>query len=64
MANDDGVVTRAASKHPAIPNMVLNVADNGALGDGSERENVADHQGGFFTAEDELAGVHALGGDK
>jgi hypothetical protein len=43
--------------------MVLDVADLGTLGDGTNRENVADKKGRCCAELDRLAAVHALGGD-
>mmetsp|Transcript_21967 Transcript_21967/g.47881 ORF Transcript_21967/g.47881 Transcript_21967/m.47881 type:complete len:172 (-) Transcript_21967:235-750(-) len=44
--------------------MGLDVADDGTLGDGAEGKDVAYVESGLLTAVDELAGVHALGGDE
>ena len=44
--------------------MVFNIANDGTFGDGSEGKDIADHEIGLLAAEDELAGVHALGGDE
>ena len=64
MANHRCVVPARAGEGPAVANLLLDVADDGAfraLGDG---EDVADGEGGFFTAVDEGAGVEAFGGDE
>jgi len=44
--------------------MVFNVANNSTFRDRSERKNIANHEIGFLSAENELASVHAFGGDK
>eukprot|EP00850_Spirogloea_muscicola_P000277 SM000001S04679 [mRNA] locus=s1:1641799:1646343:- [translate_table: standard] len=62
VGDDDGVVAGGAGKGAAVAQVVLHVADDGALGHGAQREDVADGERGFLAAIDELAGVHALGG--
>lgn len=64
MANHDGVVAGGASKDTAIADVVLHVADNGTLRNGSEGEYVSDHKDGFATTVNELASVHPLGGNE
>lgn len=64
MADNNGVITRAPSKHTAIANVVLDVADNGTFRDRPDGKDVTDDEGGFLPAEDELAGVHSLGGNE
>ena len=44
--------------------MVLDVANNTTLRNRSEGQDIADRQIRLLAAEDELAGVHALGGDE
>jgi len=61
---DNRVVPRRPREHAAIPSMMLHVADHRSLGDGPQREDVADHEVGLAAAVDELARVHALGGDE
>ncbi|XP_034701010.1 uncharacterized protein LOC117926028 [Vitis riparia] len=50
--------------HTTVTHMVLNVAHNDILGDGSKRQNIANNEIGLLATVDELAGVHALGSDK
>ena len=50
--------------HTTVTHMVLNVAHNGTLGDGSKRQYIANNEIGLLATIDELAGVHALGGDE
>ena len=64
VADDNGVVAGGAGEDAAVANVVLDVADNGTLGDGAEGEDVADNEGGLAAAVDELARVHSLGGDE
>ena len=44
MADDNGVVTGAPGEDTAVADVVLDVADHGSLGDGSDREDVADDE--------------------
>ncbi|OAY68215.1 Subtilisin-like protease SBT3.3 [Ananas comosus] len=64
VGDDDGVIPGASGEDPAIPNVVLDVAHDGTLGDGSEGEHVPDHERGLAAAVHELARVHALGADE
>lgn len=64
MADNNGIVTGGSGEDAAVANVVLDVADNGTFGDGSEGQDVADDEGGLLAAVDELAGVEALGGDE
>ena len=50
--------------HTMVTHMVLNVAHNGTLGDGSKRQNIANNEIGLLAIVDELVGVHALDGDE
>jgi hypothetical protein len=64
VADDDGVVARRAREGAAVADVLLDVADDGALGEDAEREHVADGDGGAAAAVERLARVHALGGDE
>jgi hypothetical protein len=64
VADDDGVVPGRPGEDAAVPDVVLDVADDGSLGDPPERQHVADGESGAAAAVDELARVHALGGDE
>ena len=50
--------------HTTVTHMVLNVAHNGTLGDGSKRQYIANNEIGLLAIVDELVGVHALDGDE
>jgi len=64
VTDDNRVIPRRPSEHTPIPSVMLHVADDRSLGDGPQREDVADHEVGLAAAVDKLAGVHALGGDE
>jgi len=64
VGNHGGVVARGAGQTASITGLLLQVADDGTLGHLAQGHHVADLEGGLATAVDELAGVHALGGDE
>ena len=64
VANDGNVVTGGTAKSTTVAHLLLDVGDNGTLGAGSEREDVANGEGSVLAGVDELAGVHALVGDE
>lgn len=64
VTNDGNVVTGRPSKRTTITSLLLDIGDNGSLGHGAERENVADGQRGLLSGVDELSSVHALVGDE
>ena len=64
VADDDGVVPGGPGEDAAVADVVLHVADDGSLGDPAQRQHVADGERGAAAAVDELARVHALGGDE
>ena len=64
VADDGDVVAGGAAESAAVAGLLLDVGDDGTLGDGAEGEDVADGQGGLLAGVDELAGVHALIGDE
>jgi len=64
VANDGNVVTGGTAKSTTVTHLLLDVGDNGTLGAGSEREDVANGEGSVLAGVDELAGVHALVGDE
>ena len=64
VADHDGVVPRGPGEDTTVTDVVLDVADDGTLGDPAERQDVADGERGAAAAVDELARVHALGGDE
>nr|GLL22612.1 hypothetical protein CK203_099716 [Ipomoea trifida] len=64
VADNNNVIARAPSEDTAVADLVLDIANDGTFGDRSERQNVADDEVSLLTTVDELAGVHALGGDE
>jgi hypothetical protein len=64
MADDDDIVARGSSKGATVTHALLDVADNGTFRNGPQREDIADGQISLLPTVDELAGVHALGGDE
>ena len=64
MSDDSGVVAGSAGERSAVSGLLLDVADDGSLGQGSEGKHVADGEGGLLSAEDESAGRESLGGDE
>jgi len=64
VGDNDGEAAGATGEGTTVTNVGLNVADDGTLGDGGEGKDVAALKGGLLAAVDELAGVHALSGDK
>ena len=64
VANNGNVVTGGTAKSTTVTHLLLDVGDNGTLGAGSEREDVANGEGSVLAGVDELAGVHALVGDE
>mmetsp|Transcript_25117 Transcript_25117/g.24868 ORF Transcript_25117/g.24868 Transcript_25117/m.24868 type:complete len:216 (+) Transcript_25117:256-903(+) len=64
LAEDGGVVAGGAGERAAVADLLLDVADDGTLGEGVHGEDVADGEGGLLAAVDKLAGVETLGGDE
>lgn len=64
VANNDNVVTGGSANGTSVTGVLLNVGENGTLGDGAERENVTDVQGSLLTGVDELASVDTLVGNE
>ena len=60
VADDGGVTAGGTGESTAITDSLLNVADNGTLGHGTQRKNVSDVQGSLLTAVDELTSVGTL----
>lgn len=58
------VIPRRPCERTAVAELLLDVADDGALGALADREDVAHGESRFFAAVDEGAGVHAFGGDE
>lgn len=64
VADDGDVVARGAGERATVTNLLLDVRDDGTLGHGAEGKDVANGQGCPLAGVDELAGVHAFGGDE
>ena len=64
VTNDGNVVAGSTAERTTVTSLLLNVGNNGTLGHGPEREDVADGQRGLLSGVDELAGVHALIGNE
>jgi hypothetical protein len=64
VADNNSVIPRAPGEDPTVPSVVLNVAYHSSFGNGSERQDVSDHEIGLSPAIHELPGVHALGSDE
>jgi len=64
VADNDCVVTRSSGQHTTITNVMLDVTNDCTFRDRSEREDIAYHKIGLLPAENELSGVHPLGGDE
>jgi len=60
VGDDGGVVAGGTSDATSVTGLLLNVADDGTLGDRGEVEHVADSQLSLGTTVDELASVHTL----
>lgn len=64
VSNNGNVVSGSASKSTTVTDLLLDVGDDGTLGDLADWENVSDGQSSVLASVDELAGVHALVGDE
>merc|ERR1712244_176322 len=64
VGDDGGVVSGSAGNAAAVSGLLLQVGDDGTLGHLSNGHHVSDGELGLLAAVDELAGVHALGGDE
>ena len=56
-ADDCGVVARSAGQGAAVAVLLLHVAHNGTFRHGTNRDDVADLEGGFLSEVDELPGT-------
>ena len=61
---DGGIVARGASKGTTVTGLFLDVAYNGTLGEGLQRQDVAHGQGCLGSTIHKLSRVHALGSDE
>ena len=64
VSDDRHVVARRPAKRTTVTNLLLHVADHSSLGNGAQRQNVADVERSVLAGVDELASVHALVGDE
>merc|ERR1719394_714942 len=64
MGDDGGVVAGSSGQFAAVSQLLLQLADDGSLGHGSDGHHVADGQTSLLTAVHELSRVHALHGDE
>ena len=64
MGDDGGEVSGSTSDTASVTGLFLHVGDDGTFGHAANGQHVSDSQLGLLTAVDELAGVHAFGGDE
>jgi hypothetical protein len=57
VANDGHVVTGGTAERTTVSGLLLDVGEDGTLGDGVEREDVADGKSGVLSGVDELCTV-------
>mgnify|MGYP004501186675 CR=1 FL=1 len=57
VANDGNVVTGGTAERTTVTGLVLDVGQDGTLGDGVEGQDVADGKSGVLSGVDELLGV-------
>jgi len=57
VADNNGVVTGCSGEDTAITNVVFDIADDSTLGDGSEGQDVANHESGLLAAVEELPSI-------
>jgi len=62
VGDDDAVVTAGAGKGATVASLGLDVANDAALGDVAEGQNVADGKLGLHSADHGLAGEHTFAG--
>ena len=60
MADNGNVVTRGTTERTTVTVLVFDVGEDGTFGDGVEREDVADGEGGVLSGVDELECVSLL----
>ena len=64
MGDNGGEVSGSTSDTASVSGLFFHVGDNGTFGHAANGQHVSDSQLGLLTAVDELAGVHAFGGDE
>lgn len=57
VANDGHVVARGAAERTTVSSLLLDVGEDGTLGNGVEREDVADGKSGVLSGVDKLCTV-------
>jgi hypothetical protein len=62
--DDGGVVSRSLGELGTISQSLLNIANNGTLGHGSQRQHVSDGELSLLSAVQELSSEHTLGGNE
>lgn len=62
VGDDHGETPGSTRKGTAITHLGFDIANDGTLGNLSQRQHVANGQSGLFSTVDELASVHAFGG--
>jgi hypothetical protein len=60
VADDGHVVARGAAERTTVTGLVFDVGEDGTLGDGAEREDVADSESGVLSGVDELCRVSPM----
>jgi len=63
LCDDDAVVSGSLGHLTLVADLGLDVADNGTLGQITERKDVANGKTSLLSGVDELTSVHTLGGD-
>merc|ERR1719309_1674736 len=64
VGDDGGVVAGSSGQFATISQFLLQLADDGSLGHGTNGHHVADSQTSLLAAVDKLSGVHALDRDE
>lgn len=64
MRDNDSIVPGSPGESTTVTNVVLDVADDGTLGDRSERQDVADDKVSLFATIDKLTGINTLSCDE
>jgi hypothetical protein len=64
VADNGDVVAGGTAERTAVTDLLLDVGDDGTLGNGGQGKNVADGESGVLAGIDELSGVHALVGNE
>ena len=62
MGDDHSKTTGSTGKGTAIAHLGFDIANDGTLGNLSQRQDISNGQSGLFSTVDELTSVHAFGG--